>query len=448
MTKEQYEDLQKQLKDFQQAHTEQMEKVKAGLSTAATSEKVEALNANITKLQGEMEEAKKAYNASAMQIAALEMGGMGGSKKVDKETLTLQAKQFYARKNGNDNQRVDDHDLKVYSAYCEAFPKWLREGQVCLDTPEIRAAMQVGSDPSGGYWVPTQKMSEILGKLHETSPMRELADVMSITGDSIEFMTDQELAASGGWVGETQARTETATPELGMQTLYTREQYAQPKITQKLLDMATVNVEAWLANKILEIITLTENTAYVSGNGVNKPRGFLDYAASAVLTADKTRAWGVLQYVKTGTSAGFPTISGVPGAHDANFLIDLTTALRAPFRAGAVFVMNRLTEAEFRKLRDADGRYLVTGGIEGAFTGFQLAGFPIRHFEDMPLIGADSYSVAFGNFRQGYQIVDGRGLRVLRDNLTEKPFVKFYTTKWTGGDVKRYDAIKLLKFAS
>lgn len=447
MSKELIEELNNSFKAFQMAYDEQLEKVKAGLSTAVTSDKVEALNAQITKLQGDIEEAKKAHNQAAMQIAALEIGGMGSGKKVDRETLALQATQFYARKNGNDNQKIGPQEIEGYSAYCKAFAAWVRRGDA-LDDPEIRNAMQVGSDPNGGYWVPTEKLSEVLKKLHETSPMREVADVMNITGDSIEFMTDMDLATSGGWVGETETRGDTETPGLGMQTMYVREQYAQPKATQKLLDMSTVNVEAWLMAKISEILTLTENTAYVSGSGVKSPRGFLDYASAAVTTADKTRAWGVLQYVATGEAGGFPMVSGLPGAHDADFLINLTTALRAPFRAGAVFAMNRLTEAEFRKLKDADGRYLITGGIEGAFTGFQLGGFPIRHFEDMPVIGSNSYSVAFGNFRQGYQILDGRGLRVLRDPYTQKPFVKFYTTKWTGGDIKRFDAIKLLKFSA
>lgn len=445
--KELIEKLQETFLNFQKSYDEQLKKVKEGLSTAATSDKVEALNAEITRLQGDIEEAKKAHNQAALQIAALEIGGSGSGKKVDRETLALHATQFYARKNGNDNQRVEQQDIEAYSKYCTAFASWVKRGDHALNDPDIRNAMQVGSDPNGGYWVPTEKLSEVLTKLHETSPMRELADVMTITGDSIEIMTDMDLAESGGWVGETETRNDTDNPGLGMMTMYVREQYAQPKTTQKLLDMSTVNAEAWLMGKIEEILSLTENTGYVSGNGVKSPRGFLDYASSAVTTADKTRAWGVLQYVATGEDAGFPVNSGMSG-HDANFIIDLTTALRAPFRAGAVWVMNRLTEAEFRKLKDNEGRYLVTGGIEGAFTGFQLGGFPIRHFEDMPLIGSGSYSAAFGNFRQGYQILDGRGLRVLRDPYTQKPYVKFYTTKWTGGDVKRFDAIKLLKFSA
>lgn len=427
-------------KSFQKANDDRIKNIEAGLITAQSSDKIEALNGHITHLQGKYDELMK-------QMVNLEIGGGHGSNKVDREKLALQANQFYARKNGNDNQRVTDNDVEAFQAYCKAFPTWLRQGQNALNDPDIRAAMQVGSDPDGGYWVPTQRMGEVLTRMHDTSEMRQLADVISITGDSVEWMNDANLAASGGWVGETQVRAETATPKVGMQSIYVREQYAQPKVTQKLMDMATIDVEAWLAGKIAEILAITENLAYVSGSGIASPRGFLDYAATAVTTADKTRAWGLLQYVATGASAGFPTVSGLAGATDADALIDITNALHPAYRAGAVWAMNRTTEATLRKFKDADGRYLIGMGVEGGFTGFNLGGFPIRNLEDMPVIGANSYSVAFGNFK-GYQIVDGRGIRVLRDPYTEKPFVKFYTTKWTGGDIINADMLKLLKFSA
>jgi HK97 family phage major capsid protein len=64
----------------------------------------------------------------------------------------------------------------------------------------------------------------------------------------------------------------------------------------------------------------------------------------------------------------------------------------------------------------------------------------------MPGKSAGSLSVAFGNFRLGYTVVDRIGTRVLRDPFTAKPYVKFYTTKRVGGDVTNTDAIKLLEF--
>lgn len=426
---------------FQKANDERVAKVEAGLITAQSSDKIEALNGHITHLQGKYDELVK-------QMVNLEVGGGSGSHKVDREKLSVHAKQFYAGIHGQTMEELKPEQVDAYAAYCKAFPKWVLRGEKALNDPDIYAAMQVGSDPDGGYWVPTERMGEMITKLYDTSEMRAIADVEGITGDSFPIDLDLEEAETEGFVGETHAPSETGTPKLGNQVIYVRQQVAEPRITQKLLDMSTRDTEAWLMGKLNEKFSRVENNRFVAGAGVVNPRGFLDYAAAAVTTADAARAWGKLQYVFTGQSAGFPTVSGLPGASDADCLIDITTALRPAFRPGAVWVMNRLTEAVLRKLKDAEGRYLITGGLEGAFTGFQLGGFPIRHFEDMPVIGANSFSAAFGNFRVGYKIVDGRGMRVLRDPFTAKPYVKFYTTKWTGGDVKHFEAIKLLKFGT
>jgi HK97 family phage major capsid protein len=77
-----------------------------------------------------------------------------------------------------------------------------------------------------------------------------------------------------------------------------------------------------------------------------------------------------------------------------------------------------------------------------------LMTFPIVGSEDMPDIAANSYSVAFGDFRRGYLIVDRQGVRVLRDPYSAKPYVLFYTTKRVGSGIQDFDAIKLLKFAA
>ena len=77
-----------------------------------------------------------------------------------------------------------------------------------------------------------------------------------------------------------------------------------------------------------------------------------------------------------------------------------------------------------------------------------LMGYPVAESEDMPDIATNSYSVAFGDFRRGYLVVDRVGIRMLRDPYSAKPYVLFYTTKRVGGGVQDFDAIKLLKFAA
>lgn len=435
------DELKKTVKEFQSANDKQLAELKAGLSTAATNDKVEALNARITELKAMQDDMIK-------QVAHLEIGG-AGEKKEDRVKLASDARRFFAGAKGIDPRRITDSDVEAYKAYSNAYPEWLRRGEQALNDPDIRAAMQVGSDPDGGYWVPTQRMNEVIQKLFDTSPMRQLVDVMTITGDSVTWPTDTNDATSGGWVGETATRAETATPQVGEKSIYVREQYAMPKATQKLLDMSTIDVEGWLGGKIAGKLSRTENTAYVSGAGVASPRGFLDYSGAAVTTADATRAWGVLQYIVSGGAGSIPDLSGVPGAKDVDFLINTIAALKPEYRAGATWAMNRLVEAELRKCKDGQGRYLIgMGDIGASAVGFNLFGFPIANMEDMPAIGSNSFSMAFGNFRTGYQILDGRGIRILRDNLTVKGQVLFYTTKWTGGDVINSDAIKLVKFGT
>lgn len=443
-------DLKKAHEDFKAAHTEQLDEIKSGYKDVVKAEQVDRINAAVTDLQKKVDEALAAANKRTDDLE-LEMGRKGlGEGKDTAEDLKAKTKAFFATAKGADAEfEPTEQHIEEFKAYEAGFGRFLRASPDSKVGQNIKAAMSVGSDPDGGYWVPPTMSNDIKQRLFETSPMRQLASVITITTDSIKFPTDTNDATSGGWVGETDTRSVTATPQVGEQQIYVREQYASPKVTQKLLDMATINVEQWLGNKIADKMARTENTAYVSGTGVTSPRGFLDYKSAAVTTDDDSRSWGVLQYVASGASGGFPDYSGIAGANDASTIIDLISKLKPAYRAGANFVCNRATEATLRKLKDADGRYLVDmGNLESGATGFSLHGYTIVDFEDMPDLGSDSFSLAFGNFNVGYQIVDGRGLRVLRDPYTDKPYVIFYTTKWTGGDVVNFDAIKLMKFGS
>jgi HK97 family phage major capsid protein len=308
-------------------------------------------------------------------------------------------------------------------------------------------AMSVINEADGGYFAPPEMSSRILTRVFETSPMRSIASVISIGTDAIEFPTDTNDAVTGGWVGEKDSRGETATPQIGEQRISVHELYAEPRVTQKLVDDANINIEEWLGNKIGDKIARTQNTAFVSGNGEAKPRGFLDYSGAAVTTDDDTRDWGVLQYVATGAAGAFDTSTVDATAAPADELIDLKSKLKAVYRPGASWLMNRATASVVEKIKDKDGNYVWRAGlVEGQPD--RLLGFPVVTAEDMPDIAANSYSIAFGNFREGYQIVDRQGIRILRDPFTAKTFIKLYTTARTGGDLVNSDAIKLLKFAA
>ncbi|MBL29554.1 MAG: phage major capsid protein [Rhodospirillaceae bacterium] len=317
-----------------------------------------------------------------------------------------------------------------------AFAGYLRKGADGELGALEQKALSVGSDPEGGYLVPATMSERIVRTVFETSPIRAIAANVTIGTDAVEMLVDKDEAGAG-WVAETGSRAETDTPDLAKLRVPVHELYAEPRATQKLLDDGLFDVESWLADKVADKMTRTENAAFVSGTGVGQPRGFLGYTA----VADASWSWGSIGYVASGGSGAFAS------SNPADKLIALAYALKAAYRADASWVMNRATVAEVRKLKASDGHYLWQPGLKAGEPA-TLLGYPIAEAEDMPDIEANSLSIAFGNFRAGYLIVDRMGVRVLRDPFTAKPYVKFYTTKRVGGDVVNFEAIKLMKFAN
>ncbi|MEX2642142.1 MAG: phage major capsid protein [Acetobacterales bacterium] len=443
--RELFDQLQQTFGEFRQANDERIKALESGKADALLDQKVDKANAAIDGLKTQIDKA-------LADLSALQVGGAGGDREAD-EAMRHNALLFHAarRSDGDPVLDVTAEQVEGYRAFTRSFEALLRRGGSDGDrlSPDVRAALQVGSAPDGGYWVPTEMGTTVATRLFETSDVRALASVIQISTADIEFPTDTNEATSGGWVGEAVTRSgDTGTPQVGVHKIVAHEQYAEPHATQKLLDDAAVDVEGWLSRKVADILVRTENTAFVTGNGVAKPRGFLDYKTGAATTDDASRAWGKLQYVVTGASADFPVISGTT-TDDPDPLVTLISKLKPAYRSGAVWAMNRSVEAAVRKLKDADGRYLIgMGDLQDGVRGFNLLGFPIRTMEDMPDLAADSFSIAFGNFREGYLVVDRQGIRVLRDPYTKKGFVKFYTTKRVGGDVLNFDAIKLLKFGT
>jgi HK97 family phage major capsid protein len=317
-----------------------------------------------------------------------------------------------------------------------AFEQYIRRGDEAGLRDIEAKAMSSGSGADGGYLVPDETDTEIGRRLSVVSPIRSIATVRQVSGAVLKKPFSISGMASG-WVAETAARPQTSNAQLAELTFPTMELYAMPAATQALLDDAAVDIEAWISGEVDTVFAEQEGTAFVSGDGVNKPKGFLAYT----IVADSAWSWGNLGYIATGAAGGFKA----SGASDT--LIDTIYSLKAGHRQNADFVMNRKTQAEVRKLKDGDGRYLwqppATAGEAAS-----LVGFPVVEAEDMPDIAANALAIAFGDFRAGYLVVDRTGVRVLRDPYSAKPYVLFYTTKRVGGGVQNFEAIKLVKFAA
>ena len=274
----------------------------------------------------------------------------------------------------------------------------------------------------------------IIERLYETSNMRGYASIETIGTDALEGFNDLDEATSG-WVGEKASRPETGTPGLGKWTIPVHEQYAMPKATQKLLDDSMFNIESWLSGKVADKFARTENSAFVSGDDILKPRGILDYPSNTA--ADDTRDWGSFQHINGGDAA---TLT------DEDKLIDLVYALKSGWRGNANWFMNRNTVSTVRKLKDGDGNYLWQPNFQVQQAG-SLLGYGIAEFEDMPDIAANSVPIGFGDMRETYTIVDRTGTRVLRDPFTQKGFILFYTTKRVGGGALNFESLKFIKIA-
>jgi HK97 family phage major capsid protein len=328
------------------------------------------------------------------------------------------------------NPQADDH--------AKAFGAFVRKGQDADLIALERKAMTVINDPEGGYLVPSELSSRIAMRLRDYTPIRQLANVIEISSDALEMISDRN-EAEANWVSETAARNETNTPLLGKIRIPVHEIAAQPKVSQKLLDDASINVEEYLAQKVGDRFARREADAFINGDGVSRPRGILSYAVSA--SNDDTRAWGQLQYIASGAAGAFA--SSNPGDR----LLDMVYSLKAAHMPRASWLMPRSVSAAIRKLKGGDGNYLWQVSFQ---TGQPptLLGFPVFFAEDMPALAGNSLSLAFGDFNEGYTVVDRIGVRMLRDPYTEKPHVKFYTTKRVGGDVVNFDAIKLMRFSA
>ena len=300
---------------------------------------------------------------------------------------------------------------------------------------ELKAGLSTASN-SAGHVVPEQTERAIERRLMAGSPMREIATVRTV-GAGVFMKPVSTAGVASGWVSETAARPETDPATLALLQFPSADLYANPAATQSLLDDALIDLDEWLAAEVEDAFAAQETQAFVTGDGVNKPKGFLSYP----IVADASAVWGQIGYVASGAAGAFAPTS------PTDRLIDLVYAPKAQYRPNGRFVMNRKTVSAVRKFKDADGNYIWQPAQRPGETA-SLLGYRVTEIETMPDIAANSAAIAFGDFQRGYLIVDRAGVRVLRDPYSAKPYVLFYTTKRVGGGVQNFDAIKVMKFSA
>lgn len=315
-----------------------------------------------------------------------------------------------------------------------AFDTYVRKGESNGLAAIESKAMSVGSGQDGGYLVPAEVEAAIGRLLSKASPMRAIADVRQVSA-TLYKKPFNTTGAAAGWIGETSARPQTTSATLAELQFPTMELYAMPAATQALLDDSIVNLDDWIAREVEVVFAEQETDAFLNGDGITKPKGLLTYTK----VAQSAWSWGNTGYIATGVAAGFAA------TNPTDKIVDLIYATKASYRQNARFMLSRATQAQVRKFKDAQGNYLwqPAATVDGSS---MLLNFPVVESEYMPDITTDSFSLAFGDFKRGYLIVDRVGVRILRDPYSTKPYVLFYTTKRVGGGMQDFDAIKLMKF--
>ena len=430
--KELVEGTNRDFKEFRRKNDERIDALAKNKGVGELDETLAKINTAIdekaeksTKLVTELKERIDTLETAAKRPSTYVPDGRGGVKELTLETA---------------EQKEHRKAIDTYS----------RTGQGLENLRALeQKALVRGSDPQGGYWVPDVVSSMIVKKNFETSPMRQICGQLTIGVPAFVYGTDLNQITPL-WEGELENNGETAAPEVGIGRIVAHTLRARPQASQELLEDASVDVEGWLGGKASDAFSRGENLAFVTGDGIRRPRGFASYTTAA--TSDATRAWGVFEHVATAANGSFGSTTA-----GSDKCIQLVHAMKATLRGGCTWVMGKLALGAARQLKTSGGNYIwvpaadVSAVLESPIlsTSGRLLGYPILEAEDMAAYTTtDALAVAFGNFREGYMIVDRLGISLLRDPYTVEPQVKFVYRKRVGGDVMNFECIKFIKFGS
>jgi len=405
--KEKIDTLGTAFETFKKANDDRLKEIeKKGKADPLLDGKVNKANEDITKIDVELKALRTVLNRQTAPPVV--------DDKILEKHQQYKVRNSFVFKDGVFQMEADKE-------YKKAYVEWMRTGIVTKQ-------LSVGSDPEGGFLVRPEVGELIQTVSFESSPFRQFFGQQSISTDALEFPTDGSEVGIN-WVGETAARNETTSPVFGLRRISVHELTASPRSTQKLLDDASINAEQYMGQKAGEKFGREEAVQFANGDGVAKPRGFLTYP--------------------DGTSEGQveQVVSGSAGAFAFDGLMDLVGSLKSVYLANAMMFTARASMAAIRKLKDGQGQYLWEPGLQMKKPSMVL-GHPIVEANDMAAIAGDALALAFGDFKQGYKIVDRIGFRTLRDPFTAKPFVIFDFTKRVGGDVVVYEALKIQKLSA
>ena len=398
--KDAIQDLNQTFHEFKKVNDQRLEALEKGDSTAEIDSQLSQIEAKLNS-----------FEDINQKLVAAEQSQVQVKEQMEKLETALKRPNT-----GMESKQVDE--------YMAAFDTYCRKGLEGLDVME-RKALTVSNDSTGGYLAPPEYVRELLKTVTEISPIRSIARIRSTGQRSIQIpkRTGQFAAA---WVSESGTRSETTGYQVGLEELPAHEHYALVDISEQDLEDTVFDLEAEMQSEFAEQFAKAEGTAFVTGNGVGKPEGFMEN--------------GDVSSINSGSAA---TIT-------ADSLISLVHNIKSDYGRNGTFVFNRSTLAAVRKLKDTAGQYVFQAGMDlrgGAMS--TILGHPYVEVTDMPDIAANAFPVAFGDFRRAYMIVDRVALAVLRDPFTQATTgnVRYIARRRVGGQVVQAEAINKLKCA-
>jgi len=400
--------------------------------------------ATLIEDQGKAWDAFKKANDE--RIKAIEAKGYAPAElteKVDKINADLAAigKQMTeVEKKAGRPQAGGDKDITPEQAeYRKAFDAYLRTGEGDgRALKELgRKAMNSGTDPEGGYLV-LPEMDAAIDRIAQTmGAMARLADTITIGTQKWQKLVktsgmSMRRVANGGTGGET---TE---PKFDRVEIEVFPAEVEPWVFNETLEDARIDLEADLANEAAIGFAEGANAEYITGNGVAGARGITAYTN----VHNSAYAWGSVGYIRSGKSAAFMSVA------PSDRVVSLQHALKAQYRPGAAWLTNDTTLGVMRQMKDGSGSYYLWQPDPAAAFGGRFLGSPVEIDDNMPALGAGSYSLAYGNFKRAYKIVNRAGTTLIRDNITLKGQTKFNFRRRFGGGIVNFEAVKLMAFVT
>ena len=401
-------------------------------------------NKTIAALRAEMDTKKAADVVSTEKLARIETDLAKTLSEKAALELRLKAQDDRMAEIETKANRPGGLQAKQVEAdeHKASFLEFMRKGQNggaaerLFELQQKAVDVRVGTAASGGFALPKQISDQITKQLLDISAIRAIAKVVQVGSPDYHEIVDSN-GLSTEWLGEVDVHNQTNTPSFNDVAPTFGELSAKPEATRQSLNDLFFDVEALLIDRAAEAFAIAEGVAFISGNGVNKPTGFL--TGTPVATADAARAFGTLQYVATGVAA---TLAADPYVNTK----DMIASLKNGYRLGSVWLMNSLTQAALAKIKDTQGRYLLQTDVAAGMP-YKLEGYDVMVAEDMPVVAANSFPIAFGNFKKGYVIADIAGMWMVRDEITKPGYIRFPMSKRVGGKMLDSNAIKLMKVA-